>query len=167
MFEIRTKGKASLDSLRITDSSVSEALNTIYTHDYDFMIFINWNGFNIPMDGVGFSQIYSDIIMMLEELEEEYNFSINFLDTGFTAVWNFTTEGDFLKVEAEWVDIASYGYENTTVEELEKVSNIVTINKSKFMNEWNSLLKIVKTDLLKAGYKNTLEGFEYLEALSK
>lgn len=166
MFEIRTKGKASLDNLRATDSNVSEALNTIYTNDYDFMIFINWNGFKIPMDGVSFSQIYNDVIIMLEELEEEYDFSVNFLDTGLTAVWSFTTEGDFLKVKAKWVDIASYGYENTTLEELEKVSNIVIINKSKFMNEWNSLLRIVKADLLKAGYKNTLEGFEYLETLS-
>ncbi|UHO40157.1 hypothetical protein H5J24_09250 [Chryseobacterium capnotolerans] len=166
MFEIRTKGKASLDNLSVTDSSVSEALNTIYTHDYDFMIFINWNGFKIPMDGVSFSQIYNDVIIMLEELEEEYDFSVNFLDTGLTAVWSFTIEGDFLKVEAKWVDIASYGYENTTVEELEKVSNIVVINKNKFINEWDNLLRIVKDDLLNTGYNGDLVGFEYLKRLA-
>lgn len=165
MFQIITKGKANLNSLDSKDTEVREAIYTIYNNDNSFMIFINWNGFKIPMDGVGFSQIYNDVIIMLEELDEEYEFSVNFLDTSLTAIWELIIEEDYIKIDAKWIDIASYGYENTTVEELEKVSNIVIVNKRKFMNEWNNLLKMVKNDLLSVGYSNNLQGFEYLNKL--
>lgn len=166
MFKIITKGKPNLDSFDPQDTEVKDAIYTIYCNDDDFMIFINWNGFKIPMDGVGFSQIYNDVIIMLEELEEECNkFSINFLDSGLTAIWNFTIEDSLVAVDADWIDIASYGFKNTTVEELDKKPKSVKMCKLDFINEWNSLLKIIKEDLLRAGYSNDLEGFEYLDSL--
>ncbi|MET3035877.1 hypothetical protein ABXT08_07245 [Chryseobacterium sp. NRRL B-14859] len=166
MFEITiTKKVITKKKADFEDITVSEAISTIYNYSKDFIIFINWNGFKLPIDGVGFSQIYNDIIIMLEELEEGCDFSVNFLDSGFTAIWKFTTKGHFIDVEAEWVDIASYGYEKTTIEELEKVSNVITVNKREFIKEWNSLLKIIKDDLINAGYDETLDGFEYLKAL--
>lgn len=167
MFEIITKGKSSLKALDLEDSDTKEAIGTVYYNDYNFKIFINWNGFLIPMDGTSFSQIYNDVVLMLELIEfDEKEFSINFLDSCFTVIWSFSVEKDMLKIEAKWVNIAPYGYENTTVEELEKVSNIVVINKNEFINEWDNLLRIVKDDLLNTGYNDDLEGFEYLKKLN-
>jgi len=165
MFEITIKGKKRKRNADFEDTTVTEAISTIYNSSSDFLIFINWNGFKLPMDGIGFSQIYNDIIIMLEYLEEERDFYVNFLDSGLTAIWKFTVKGDFIDVEAEWIDIASYGFENTTIEELERVSNIITVNKKKIIDEWNSLLKIIKIDLINAGYNDNLEGFEYLRTL--
>lgn len=167
MFEIEIiKKRIIKKNADFEDTTVSEAISTIYNYSDDFLIFISWNGFKLPMDGVSFSQIYNDVIIMLEGLEEKCDFTVNFLDTGLTAIWNFTNKGDFVNIEAEWVDIASYGYENTTIEELKKISNTIMVNKKEFMNQWNSLLKIIKNDLLEVGYKDSLEGFEYLRTLN-
>ena len=34
-----------------------------------------------------------------------------------------------------------------------------------FINEWNNLLRIIKNDLIKVGYSENLEGFNYLKTL--
>ena len=80
MFKIITKGKAELEKSSSDDYNTKEAIYTIYKKDDNFMIFINWNVFFIPMNGVTISQIFDDIIDMLEELLDtrSHKFSVNF-----------------------------------------------------------------------------------------
>ncbi len=168
MFEIKTKGKKIiLKESDPEDIEVREAIYTIYNGDYSFMILINWNNFEISMDGVSFSQIYDDVVNMLEFINLcEEKFSISFLDSCFTTRWHFSIKDEIIKVVADWIDIASYGNENITLENLKKVSDTIIINKNDFKKEWNNLLKIIKQDLISAGYDDRLEGFEYLHTLN-
>ena len=167
MFKIITEGKAIPGNYDLEDQDTSEAIYSIYKADYDFMIFICWNGFHIPMDGSSLSQIYNDVVDMLEFIAMgEQDFWISFLDTGFTAVWYFSVKNEEIKIKAEWTDIAPYHYENRRVENLREVSDIVMINKNSFINEWNNLLRIVKNDLVSVGYDNHLERFDYLNNLN-
>ncbi|MCQ9639368.1 hypothetical protein MP478_08180 [Chryseobacterium sp. WG14] len=166
MFKIITKKEMFLGNLDLEDTTVTEAIYTLYLND-NMMININWNGFVIPMNGSSFSQVYNDVILMLELImNDEKEFSINFLDSCFTAIWNFSTYDDMIKVEANWIAIASYGDINVSLENLYKTSNTLIIKKQNFIEEWNSLLKIIKEDLLKVGYNDTLENFEYLKTLN-
>lgn len=166
MFKIIIKRKDLIGKKRdIEDLTICEAISTVYNYSEDLFIFICWNGFKIPMDGISFSQIYNDVIIMLEELEHDDDFYVSFLDASFTAIWNFSINIDRVIVEAKWINIAPYHYKNTTIEDLRKVSNIINVNKKEFINEWNNLLKIIKYDLLSVGYTNELEGFDYLNNL--
>lgn len=168
MFKIIIKEKAKIEKLDSDDYDIKEAIYSIYKNDDKFMIFINWNDFYIPMNGATLSQIFDDIIEMLEELldAESNEFSVNFLDSCFTTVWEISYEDkENIKIKSEWIEIAPFSFENTTVEDLKKISNIIIVNKDKFIDEWNNLLKIIKYDLLSAGYNNNLNDFEYLNNL--
>lgn len=166
MFEIITEGKPSLRNSNLEDSTVAEAISTIYPNDNSFIIYFNWNGFYIPLDGISFSSIYNDVIDMLESIEMgEKKFSNTFFDSCFTARWESELIHDNIKVIAFWTDIASFGRPDTTVQKLREVSNTIIVNQQNFINSWESLLKIIKEDLIKAGYDNKLDGFEYLEKL--
>ncbi|MDC8100616.1 hypothetical protein [Chryseobacterium rhizosphaerae] len=166
MFKIITKKQMFLGNLDLEDTTVTEAIYTLYLND-NMMININWNGFVIPMNGSSFSQVYNDVILMLELIiNDEKEFSINFLDSCFTAIWNFSNYDDMIKVEANWIAIASYGDINVSLENLYKTSNTLIIKKQNFIEEWNSLFKIIKEDLLKVGYNDTLDNFEYLKTLN-
>ncbi|GEN76890.1 hypothetical protein [Chryseobacterium hagamense] len=166
MFEIIIKEKAKIEKLDSNDFDITEAIYSIYKNG-KFMIFINWNGFYIPMNGSTLSQIFDDIIEMLEALLdiESNNFSVNFLDSCFTAVWEFSKENENIKIKSEWIEIAPYNLKNITIEELNKVSNIVKINKVDFIRKWDFLIKIIKDDLIISGYDIDLEGLEYLRNL--
>ncbi|MGE8512462.1 MAG: hypothetical protein ACN6N7_07145 [Chryseobacterium culicis] len=166
MFKIITKGKAMLGSYDPEAQDTSEAIYTIYKADYDFMIFICWNGFHIPVDGSSLSQIYSDVVNMLEFIKiGEHDFWVSFLGSCFTAVWYFSIKNEEIEIKAEWTDIAPYHYENRRVENLREVSDVVIINKNNFINEWDNILRMIKNDLLSVGYNSRLEGFYYLNDL--
>lgn len=166
MFEIVTEGKSSLRNFDLEDSTVAEAISTVYKNDDVFKIYLNWNGFYIPLDGVSFSNIYNDVIHMLESIEMgEIKFSNTFLDSCFTAKWESELINNNIKITAFWTDIASYGKENTTVEKLREVSNTVLVSQQDFVTNWKNLLRVIKEDLIRAGYDSALDGFEYLDRL--
>lgn len=167
MFKIITKKKNLIEkNADIEDITVSEAISTIYNYSTDFLISINWNRIIILLDGVSFSQIYNDAVLMLELIKSpEKEFSINFLDSNFTAKWNFTKENSTLNIHAEWYDIASFDGTNISVEKLNDLCNFLEEDIECFINTWDSLLKEIKIDLLNAGYNNELENFDYLDKL--
>lgn len=103
---------------------------------------------------------------MLEELDSDCAFPVYFLDSSFTATWHISLNEEMLKIKADWVTAVCFDEYNIHVKNIEKIPNSIKVDKIIFINEWNNLLKVLKQDLLKAGYSDNLDGFEYLNRLN-
>lgn len=146
------------------DVTVSEAIHTIYKRDEEWMFTLDWNGVEFLFDGIMISNIYKDVIGLLIALNRNVpGFKISFLDSGCTAVWDMELNGEELNIDARWTTVTSNN--DRALEKLREMEGL-TVQKTDFMVPWKTLLSQVKKDLLKAGYTNRLEGFEYLENLN-
>ncbi len=164
MFKIIATKPLKLGKFDEEDTTVSETIETLYK--YDDVLTIVWNHFSIVLKGHSLASIYNDIIYMLEFVKMgENKFSNTFLDPSFTARWESELINNDIKITAFWTDIENYGSESRSVEKLREVSNTIIVNQQDFIDSWENLLKIIKEDLIKAGYDNTLDGFEYLDTL--
>jgi len=145
------------------DTTVSEAISTIYKSDEDWMLTIYWFEHELLLDGIMIGDIYNDLIKMLQSLQaNEQVFTVSFLDSGFTAIWNIELENDQLTIDARWTTVTSK--DPQTREKIRKLP-VLRLQKNDFVDNWNRLLSIVKEDLLSTGYSNQLKGFEYLDSL--
>ena len=145
------------------DTTVSEAISTIYKSDEDWMLTIYWFEYELLLDGIMIGDIYNDLVKMLKSLQaNEQVFTVSFLDSGFTAIWNIELENDQLTIDARWTTVTSK--DPQTSEKLRKLP-VLRLQKNDFVDNWNRLLSIVKEDLLSTGYSNQLKGFEYLDSL--
>jgi hypothetical protein len=147
------------------DSTVSEAIESVYRAGPAVRIHMapgTW--IRLPMSG-GVSDIYNDVIRMLRNLEQGvYPFEITFLCSSFTAIWRFSESTGVLAIGTSWsaVDGTSNGSEIRDACFNHAISQIV-VQKQKFVTEWQKLLTTIKHDLLYAGYGSNLGNFEYLE----
>lgn len=165
MFEIIINRPVKLGKLDTEDTSVSEAIETIYKYDEVGILTIVWNHLSIVLKGHSLASIYNDIIYMLEFIQMgDEKFSITFLDPSFTTKWESELINEDIKITALWTDVDSFGTEKQLLKELRQ-SNIIVENQHDFIKDWESLLKMIKEDLISTGYDNTLEGFEYLDTL--
>ena len=145
------------------DTTVSEAISTIYKSDEDWMLTIHWLEYELLLDGIMIGDIYNDLVKMLKSIQaNERAFTVFFLDSGFTAAWNIEVENDQLAIDARWTTVTSK--DPQTCEKLRELA-VLRLQKSDFIDNWNRLLSIVKEDLLASGYSNQLKGFEYLDSL--
>lgn len=162
MFKINIKHQFVLGEVDAGDESVAEAISSTYS-EYTHDIEVNWGSCAFALDRRGdLSEIYNDLVLMLTKLEnrEEKEFSISFLSSTFTAVWNLSIRDDLVLIEPKWIVV---GFINTDSKEMDFENNKIEVPISYFIEEWNSLLRYVKKDMLSLGYKNNLENFDYLE----
>lgn len=149
------------------DTTTSEAIESVYSGGPAACIHISprtWA--RLPVSG-GISDIYNDMIRMLERLElGVYPFEISFLCSSFTAIWRFFESNGVLTIRTSWTTVngSSNGCEVRDAQFNDVVSQIV-VEKAAFAAEWRSLARQLKRDLLSAGYGGHLTDFEYLELL--
>lgn len=149
------------------DTTTSEAIESVYRGGPAVCIHMGprtWA--RLPVSG-GVSDIYNDIIRMLERLElGAYPFEISFLCSSFTALWRFFESNDVLTIRTSWTAVngSSNGCEFRDAQFNDVVSQIV-VEKAAFVAEWRSLARQLKRDLLSAGYGGRLNDFECLELL--
>ncbi|EGI1937926.1 hypothetical protein K7N57_000722 [Salmonella enterica] len=161
MFSIVLLNDFVLGEMDEEDTTVSEAIDSIYV-EYTHDIVFKWNNHETRLDRKGdISEIYNDIILMLKLLSDKNNkkFSISFLSSTFTAIWDFSIDMDMLSIRAKWITVS---FLNDRDDEGLYVLNIPV---NVFISEWNKLLRIIRDDLIKCGYDESLEGFSYLECI--
>lgn len=167
MFKIEFNKTKKLGKIDPEDLSVSEAIWSIYLN-YDDYIIITFGDYLIHLDKRGdISVMYNDIIYMLKNLNEnKTEFLTSFLSSGFTAYWNFKKEENLITITPQWFAVGLEKKETKLFIENVREANIpITLSIDVFMSEWHRLLESIKNDLLKTGYTEELENFEYLKKL--
>ncbi|BDR55757.1 hypothetical protein [Xylocopilactobacillus apis] len=166
MFEIDFSSSVNLGKLDSEDSTVAEAIYTIYS-EYSETFTLNWNNYLIPLSKKGdLSEIYNDIVKMLIliKMNKEKGFYINFLSNAFTAKWEFTLyKTEQIRINAKWNSNSIFS--NKLINEIDPNLYQVLVNKTHFVNQWDNLLRNLKQDLKAVGYTDSLDGFSYLEKL--
>ena len=162
MFRIKINNNVLLGKIDYDDETVAEAIHSTYP-DYSYDISLWWNDFVIPLDRRGdISEMYNDIIFMLNALKRnEKELSISFLSSTFTAKWYIQVESENLRILPKWITIEFSNHQPCD----NKEGTILIVPTLEFINEWNNLLRIIKNDLIKVGYSENLEGFNYLKTL--
>ncbi|MDR4892514.1 MULTISPECIES: hypothetical protein [unclassified Chryseobacterium] len=167
MFKIEFNKTKEIGVIDTEDMSVSEAIWSTYLA-YEEDIIITFGNYLIYLNRKGdISVMYNDIISMLKKMKEnEDEFEISFLSSAFTLYWNFKKENKSVIITPKWISV---GLENREtglfVENLRDANFPITVKTEDFIFEWNNLLKDIKEDLLKVGYTEDLENFEYLKTL--
>ncbi|GEN78243.1 hypothetical protein [Chryseobacterium hagamense] len=167
MFEIKFNVTKKLGIIDNEDISVSEAIWSIYPN-YDENVIITFGNYLIYLDKRGdIAGMYNDIIYMLKDLNENENeFQMSFLSSGFTVYWNFKKEENLITITPKWISAGLKDREtNLFVQNVREANFPITVNTDVFISEWHKLLKNIKDDLLKVGYTEDLENFEYLKNL--
>jgi len=167
MFKIKFNVTKALGIKDSEDISVSEAVWSTYP-TYGEEIVITFGDYLIHIDKKGdISGIYNDIIYMLKDLNENENeFQTGFLTSGFTAYWNFKKEKNSITISPKWISAGLMSKKtNLFIQNVREANFPITVNTEVFISEWHKLLKSIKDDLLKVGYTEKLENFEYLKNL--
>ncbi|MEJ5102671.1 hypothetical protein [Chryseobacterium sp. MYb328] len=167
MFKIEFKVTKKLGKIDIEDISVSEAIWSIYPND-DENVIITFGNYLIHLDKRGdIAGMYNDIIRMLKCLNENNSeFLTSFLSSGFTVYWNFKKEENSITITPTWFSAGLKHRETDLfVEHVREVNFPITVTTDVFISEWHKFLKNIKEDLLKVGYTEDLENFEYLKNL--
>jgi hypothetical protein len=166
MFQLLISNPIALKDMDAEDSTVNEALQTIYPSTKESAVYMKWNNYILQMNLTAeIADVFSDIIKMMEALVNQQEFSIHWGSNVFFATWKFAVDDSLLKINAEWTSLRGAG---ETLSEIKKVPNHLTINKSDFIKEWLELLRMIKQDLLKAGYTHEMiEDLYVLDNLEK
>lgn len=166
MFSIEFANSINLGKFDREDSTVSEAIYTIYP-DYSDSFTLNWNKYLIPLSKKGdLSEIYNDLvnILTLIKTDNAKAFYINFLSSTFTAKWNFIIyKTDQIIINAKWYSNSIFRNRIITASDPDLYQ--VLVNKHHFVKAWDTLLRNLKRDLKTVGYTNRLDGYNYLDSL--
>lgn len=137
------------------DTSIVEAIQTMYKNQDKWIAEINWNNYIIPLFSGAISYIYNDIISIVNSIKSNKEvFEISFLDSSFTAKWKCNIKDGMIHIQAFWFDISPAANED---KDINSVSDSLVMDKDKFISELNILINKVDRDLLSAGYnKNNL-----------
>lgn len=146
------------------DTTVSEALQTIYPYTKESSVYMYWNGYILELWFCAeISDIFKDILQMVDSLKNKKAISISWGSNIFFGTWDCSYCKQDVKIKATWTALRG-GYE--TLKQLNMVSNELIIDIDLFLKEWLKLLMQIKEDLKKMGYsKNNLEDFYLLESL--
>ena len=162
MFQIEINYNTTLHLQKdLNDLTVPEAIETIYYSSADCVASLVWNGCKLLLFGVTIGNIYNNIISTVTAItSNSETFLENFLDSAFTARWEFAVNGDNIHITAYWFDIVCIEGD------IMSVPNSVIMPKNKIIHEFDKLLSKIKEDLTIVGYDNSLYGFEYLETIT-
>ena len=166
MFKLLISGPIELNEIDTEDSTVNEALQTIYSGTKAYAVYLKWNNYIVELGlNAEIADIFSDIIKMMDGLRNQKEFSIYWGSSSFFATWAFIVDTDHVKIKADWTSLRG---PKEILEEIRKVPNQLIISKKEFMNEWLELLSVIKKDLQQAGYdKELLKDLHKLEDLEK
>lgn len=138
MFKIKIESRGLLNR-DLEDSSFSEAIQSIY--DFNDNVIIVWNGEEIPISKkMDISDSWNDILNMIANLKKGIpNFKFEWPSQTFFAIWEIYSINDVdLKIKPIWS---------------QKINSILCIKRETFIKEWEKVIRIIKQDLEKQGYK--------------
>lgn len=145
------------------DTTVSEALQTIYPYTKESSVYMYWNGYILELYLCAeISDVFKDILRMVDSLKNKEATSISWGSDVFFGTWDCCYCKQNIKIKASWTSLRG-GSE--TLKQLNMVSNELIIDIDLFLKEWLKLLTQIKKDLKKMGYsKNNLDDFYLLES---
>jgi hypothetical protein len=166
MFAIKITRSAVSPQFDPEDCSVAEAIETIYPHELGCIARMYWQGFSIGLNGLMIAGIYNDIVKMLMFAKSEaHMFRGSFLDTGMTAVWDIERITDHLTISATWTTATNVIGPNGIKAETAALRALpaLVVSTTAFVQAWECVLRLIKEDLIVAGYDNALKNFTYLD----
>lgn len=153
MFEITITENIIPSGRDEADTSISEAIQTIYYNHDTWIATMNWNGYVIALFGGTISYLYTDLLHILDMIRSGQEiFENNFLDSAFTARWKFQLRDNHVHIKASWFDITTVANKNETLKDINSVPDTLIIDKDKFIAALTLLINKVDSDLLAAGY---------------
>lgn len=157
MFEIKLTENIIPSGRDEADTSIVEAIQTIYHHQDTWIATMNWNGYAIALSGETISYLYDDLLHIISLIRSGQEiFENNFLDSAFTARWEFQLRDKHVHISASWFDITTVANKNETLKNINSVPDTLIMDKDKFIAEVNLLIDKVNRDLLAAGYPKEL-----------
>lgn len=153
MFEITIKENIIPSDRDEADTSIVEAIQTIYYNKDTWIATMNWNGYAIALFDGAISYLYADLLRIIGLIKSgQEMFENNFLDASFTARWEFQLRDNYVHIRASWFDITPVANKNETLKNINSVPDTLVMNKDKFIAALQLLINKVNSDLLTAGY---------------
>lgn len=144
------------------DTTISEALQTIYPYTKEASVYMYWNGYILELYFCAeISDIIQDIFFLINSLENVEQFDVNWGSNIFFGTWECFCDNNEVKIKSKLQALRG-GAE--ILKQLSYVSDEVTIQIDTFINEWLKLLKQIDKDLERNGYnENNLIDFSLLK----
>lgn len=157
MFEIKLTENIIPSRRDEADTSIVEAIQTIYPHQDTWIATMNWNGYAIALSGGTISFLYADLLRIIDLIRSGQEiFENNFLDSAFTARWEFKLRDNLVHIKVSWFDITTVANKNEPLKNIDSVADTLIMDKDKFIATLRLLIDKVNSDLLAAGYPKAL-----------
>ncbi len=164
MFDLQFNQQRVLNKRDVDDTTISEAISSIY-ECYDNDLKIIWNDLSFVLDfNSDISIIFNDLLYMIEDLNNNLSeFNTTFLSSSFTAKWSFKRNLDNLTVTPSIYQghVLKNG-EFFEQSDLESIDSLLQTNATDFIMPWIKLVKVLKSDILTAGYPMSIDGMELI-----
>lgn len=152
----------SIGNLDPADTSIGEAIYSIYKNNETPIVEILWNDVRLEIDGISLSKLIFDIWNTLSLLRENRpTFDIYFFDNAFTTNWHFSSVNDELHIYSQWTVVKGFTSKNGKLHKLQTLT-VDTIKKNDLIVSFEQILRQIRNDLCSAGYSESLEDFHYL-----
>lgn len=154
MFEIQIQQDRVLNNCNPNDKTISEAIATIYPL-YENELKIIWNDLIFVLDfNSDLSIIFNDILYLIDDLDsKQETFNASFLSNSYTAKWEFERKSDtIIVVPSIYQGYVLWNGEFIEQRNLESIQSELRIHERDFKTPWIQLLKVIKSDLIQAGY---------------
>ena len=168
LFSIKSFPAEGLNKRDVEDSTVSEALQTIYPKNKSSNLCMIWNGVVLGLemhDEV--ADIYWDIIKMLYDMYEQPLSStrVHWGSSVFMAEWIIKPYNDTLYISAYWTALK---HKKHLLPELNTPNDTIYIKREVFIAYWLQLLRKIQIDLKQQGYnESNLEDFYHIDTIFK
>lgn len=157
MFYIEYTPPSCFQEMDHLDTDVGEAIETCFsTKD---KIQLVWNGCSIILSWTGdVSQMWRDILIMLQRIRNRDPFTINWPSSSFFASWLFSAEGDgVVRINSDWITVSGGA---SKLSELRLAKTDVEVDLSDFIDQWHKVLRTIRMILDESGYSvSELYGF--------
>ncbi len=167
MFEIQIQQQRVLNNRNSKDRTISEAIATIYS-SYENELKIVWNDLIFVLDfNSDLSIIFNDILYLINDLDsKQMEFNVSFLSSSFTAKWEFERKSDTIIVTPSiYQGYVLRNGEFIDQENLDSIHSELRIQERDFKAPWIELLNIIKSDLVRAGYNDSLEDIDSINRI--
>ncbi len=129
------------------DETLGEALHSAYAEDNRRWIIVFCN-VRIELTLACISDIYDDLIRILDFMDSGEQLNSNFLSAEILCRFNMDPVEDEIFIETEWLTAGS----GDALEKLQQVPKMNIFCRKKFANEIRNFLQATKDDLISLGY---------------
>ncbi len=167
MFDIQIQQQRVLNNRNSEDRTISEAIATIYS-SYENELKIVWNDLIFVLDfNSDLSIIFNDILNLINDIDSmQEKFNVSFLSSTFTAKWEFDRESDIIIVSPSiYQGYVLRNGEFIDQDNLDSIHSELRIQESDFKAPWIELLNVIKSDLVRAEYNDTLEDIDSINRI--